>query len=237
MIFEDFFRVTPRSRRIKLKQKKGILFNNPGFFGKTIFHIGNWLLLIAIGYAGYLYLPLGQAIFKFWESQENSNTSQVILIPTPTPIPLAEQKNEYTITIPKILAYSKVIENVSPYNRDEYLKVLEQDVVAQAKGTSNPGSGLGNTTYIFAHSTSQSINMLRRNAVFYLLGELKGNDVIFINKNGKVFTYKVFKQLIVNANQTEYLRYSEPDKEILILQTCWPIGTNWKRLLILAERV
>ena len=35
----------------------------------------------------------------------------------------------------------------------------------------------------------------------------------------------------------EYLNYKEEGKELLILQTCWPLGTDWKRLLIFAERV
>jgi LPXTG-site transpeptidase (sortase) family protein len=79
--------------------------------------------------------------------------------------------------------------------------------------------------------------MLRINSVFYLLGELNNNDIIFIDKNGINYTYKVYKQLVVDANQIQYLKYTETDKEVLILQTCWPIGTNWKRLLVFAQRV
>jgi LPXTG-site transpeptidase (sortase) family protein len=240
MVFEDFFRVTPKSRKIKLKHKKGILFSNPGLLMKTVFHIGNWLLLIAISYTVYLYFPIGQAVFNYWLSQwtaKPTTITQIPIIPTPTPVAVVEQQNEYTITIPKILAFSNIVDNVSPFNREEYLKVLESDVVAQAKDTAKPGSGLGKMTYLFAHSTTESLNMLRKNAVFYLLGELNNNDVIFIDKNGKNYTYRVYRQLVVEANQIQYLNYSDPKKELLILQTCWPIGTNWKRLLIFAERV
>ena len=34
----------------------------------------------------------------------------------------------------------------------------------------------------------------------------------------------------------KYGVYYHPEKEILILQTCWPIGTDWKRLLVYATR-
>ena len=162
-MFEDFFKVTPKSRKVKLKHKKGVLFSNPGLLMKTIFHVGNWLFLAAVGYAIYLYFPLGQAIFKFWWSQKETVTiTQIPVVPTPTPVSTAEQKNEYTVTIPKILAFAKVVENVSPFDRQEYLKVLENNVVAQAKDTAIPGSGLGQTTYLFAHSTSEGLIMLRK---------------------------------------------------------------------------
>lgn len=237
MIFEDFFRVTPKRRKVNLKQRRGVLFSNPDLLKKTIFHIGNWLFLLAVGYAVYLYYPLSKAIIKYKLSEDKiTEVVQPKISPAPV-VTVTPAMDEYSISIPKILAQAKIVKDVSPYNREEYLKVLEGNVVAQAKDTAEPGSGVGSMTYIFAHSTAQGLDMLRKNAVFYLLGELKNNDDIFISQNGKMFNYKVYKQLVVDANQTEYLKFSEPDKEILILQTCWPIGTNWKRLLILAERV
>jgi LPXTG-site transpeptidase (sortase) family protein len=206
---------------------------------KTIFYAGSWLLIAAIGYLVYLYYPLGRAIIRYRiaVNEINNQINRAQIVPTPTPLPLAEQKQEYNITIPKILAFANIADNVDPFSRDEYLKVLGSGLIAQAKGSSDPGFGAGHTTYLFAHSTTESLNMLRNNSVFYLLGELNDGDVIFIVKNGINYTYKVYKQLVVNADQIEYLKYTEADKEVLILQTCWPIGTNWKRLLVFADRV
>ena len=135
------------------------------------------------------------------------------------------------------MAFSKIVEDVSPYDQKQYLKVLEDNVVAQAKDTALPGSGPGKSTYIFAHSTNQGLSMLRKNAVFYLLGELKEGDEVFVVRNGINYTYRVYKQLIVRANQTEFLKYKDPGREVMILQTCWPIGTDWKRLLVFAQLV
>jgi LPXTG-site transpeptidase (sortase) family protein len=237
MSLMDFFRVTPKRRKVKLKRKKGILFSNPGLVRRTIFYTGSWLFVIVLGYAIYLYYPLCKAIFRYKLASREIVPNQVVIIPTPTPIPMLEQKQEYSITIPKILAFADIAENVDPFNRDDYLKVLGDGLVAQAKDTSLPGLGAGHTTYLFAHSTAEGLNMLRINSVFYLLGELNNNDIIFIDKNGINYTYKVYKQLVVDANQIQYLKYTETDKEVLILQTCWPIGTNWKRLLVFAQRV
>jgi LPXTG-site transpeptidase (sortase) family protein len=129
------------------------------------------------------------------------------------------------------------VANVSASNSTEYLKVLQSNVIAQASSSSLPGSGDGKSTYLFAHSSGLGLSMVRNNAVFYLLGELNTNDVVFINYQGKIYTYQVYKQEVVDASAVQYLNYSEPDKEVLILQTCWPIGTDWKRLLVMAKLI
>jgi len=245
----DIFRVTPRSRRVKLTKRNGVLFSNPGPLGKISFYFGTFLFCLSIFYAVYLYYPLGSAVLTYWRYK---NTPEVVVnIPKATPtevklpgvVPtgvaptLPTKTDEYSITIPKIMATANIVENVSPYSAKEYLKVLENNVVAQAKDTSDVDKGNGHTTYIFAHSTQQGYSVVRNNSVFYLLGELKNSDVVYINRFGTIYTYQVYNQKIVNASQTEYLKYSEPDKELLILQTCWPIGTDWKRLLVFAKRV
>lgn len=200
--------------------------------------MGNLLLIISGLYVVYLYLPLAEAIIKY-EIKLNRNNTQAAVSPIPsrkpeevlvlTPTPIVE---EYSLEIPKIEAKAKIITGVSPFNEKEYRKVLEDNNVAQAKGSDMPGSGAGHSTYIFAHSTEQNINLVRKNSIFYLLGELKNGDEVIINLDGEKRIYKVYKQQVVGANEIEYLKYTEPDKEVLILQTCWPIGTAWKRLLV-----
>jgi len=228
----DFFRVRPKSRRVKLKSKKGVLFSNPGMVKKIIFYSGTWLLLGSLVYAVYLFWPIASSFFRYKTVQKSYEN--LTAVPTPTVMP---DDSDYSITIPRILAFSKIEDGVSPYDRNEYLRVLENNVVAQAKYTDYPGSGKGRMTYIFAHSTSQGLDMVRKNSVFYLLGELKNNDIIFIVKEGKSYTYRVYESKIVAASETEFLKYSDPSREVLILQTCWPIGTDWKRLLVFAELI
>ena len=135
------------------------------------------------------------------------------------------------------MAKSEVAQGVSPYDPAIYRSILSQGKVAQSSTSSNPGDGNGKSTYIFAHSSEQGISMVRNNAVFYLLGELKNGDEIVINYHGKMLNYSVYQKKIVPSSDIEYLHYGEPDKEVLILQTCWPIGTDWKRLLVFAQLV
>lgn len=222
----NFFRVVPKTRKVRIKRSTGLIFSNPSKGRKIIFYVSNVLLIFALIYGGYLYTPLLSAIFRYKLSKpETKNVTTINSIVT----------DEYVIQIPKILAYSRVITNVSPFDQAEYDRVLKNNVVAQAKGSDSPGSGKGKSTYIFAHSTNNNIGMLRNNAVFYLLGELQRDDIIYLNYQGKEMKYKVFDKKVVSATNLEYLNYHDTTREVLILQTCWPIGTDWNRLLILAE--
>lgn len=227
----DFFRPVPKKRRIRIKGGEGIIFRNLDLKQKTLFNMATALFLLSFSYIIYLYYPLSSALIRFWINQ-NTNSTSISMSTAPS-----GSAQEYSITIPRIMAYSKIVTNVSPYDAKEYIKVLSDDVVAQIKGSADPGSGNGTSTYIFAHSTQQGFRMVVKNAVFYLLGELKKGDFVYINKYGKIYTYKVYKQQVIGADEVKYLSYTEPDKEILILQTCWPIGTDWNRLLVFAQLV
>lgn len=234
----DFFSVRPARRSVKYSKKRGVLFSNPTGTKKALFYVGNAIFLGAIGYVLYLYWPISKALVNYWQiSKENPPIANVTPTLVPTPMILPVVSSEFMIKIPRIGAQTTVVANVSASNSQEYLKVLETDVVAQAKGSDLPGGGINHTTYIFAHSTEQGLNMTRKNAVFYLLGELVNGDEVQISYHGQTFAYRVYKKQIVNASQIEFLTYKEKDKEVLILQTCWPLGTDWKRLLVFAQRV
>ena len=237
----DFFRPVPKKRTVKLLKNSGIIFYNPGWWGKLLFHLGNTLLVGGVLYGIYLYWPLTSAVIAYWQM---TKSTPILPVPTivplttfPTPIVIEVGSTEYSITVPRIGAYAAIVENVSPYDQKEYSQVLKDRVVAQSKGSATAGSGKGSSTFIFAHSTEQGISLVRQNSIFYLLGELKNNDTVLVNRGGNTLTYRVYMQKIVSAAEIEYLKYSDPDREVLILQTCWPIGTDWKRLLVFAERV
>jgi LPXTG-site transpeptidase (sortase) family protein len=126
--------------------------------------------------------------------------------------------------------------NVSPFDESIYLPILDQNLVAHAEGTDLPNQGKGNSTYIFAHSSQQGINRVRNNSVFYLLNDLKNGDVVYIKNADKAYLYIVYDKKIVGPKEINNITAKDPEKEVLILQTCWPIGTDWKRLLIYAAR-
>lgn len=139
---------------------------------------------------------------------------------------------EFSVVIPKIGANEKVVPNVDPSNGDEYLKVLQNNV-AHARGSALPG--LSGTTYLFAHSADNFWDVGRYNAVFYLLKDLEAGDDIALFFNDKRYNYSVYDKKVVDPEEVGYLAANIGQGEKLILQTCWPPGTTWKRLLIFAK--
>lgn len=167
--------------------------------------IGDFLIVLALLVLVWIYFPFLQ--LYLW----------------PSTINLAE--TSYYISIPKINALSPVVENVDPFNKDEYKKALQKGV-AQAKDMNN---------FLFAHSSLPPWEMTRTNTPFLRLGELKNGDQITIHKDGKDHIYSVVDKKEVWPNQVGYLLENKDNQ--LILQTCSPIGTDLKRLLVFAKPI
>lgn len=147
---------------------------------------------------------------------------------------LSPKDTNFSIIIPKIGASERVFENVDPSNEKEYGDTLLKGV-AHARGSSFPGYG-GNT-YIFAHSADSFWNVGRYNAVFYLLKELQPGDDIVVFFQNKRHNYRVTETKIVDATDLSYLTADIGTGETLTLQTCWPPGTTWKRMLVFAKPI
>ena len=145
-------------------------------------------------------------------------------------IPVSTQ---YGIVIEKIGANAKVVPGVNPANEKEYSQALKNGV-AEALGSTKPGEP-GNL-YLFSHSTDAPWNIIRFNAIFYLLKELEIGDTIIIFHKDKRYDYIVFDKTVASPDDISYLtnRYDSP---ILTLQTCDPPGTLLNRLVIRAKLV
>lgn len=133
------------------------------------------------------------------------------------------------LTVPKISAQAPIYFNVDPWKENVYKPVLKKGV-AHAKGTALPGKR--GSVFIFAHSSGNPLEITNYNTVFLRLGELKKGDDVLVRYNNKTFKYKVTEQKIVWPNEVGFL--TRQTKDQLILQTCWPIGTSLKRLLVFA---
>jgi len=146
---------------------------------------------------------------------------------------IAPLSTEFGVVIPKILANVAVSEDVNPANPEIYQNILRQaGGVAHAAGSAVPGED--GVVYIFGHSTDSNFNVARFNAVFYLLRKLEADDLIIVYYRGKDYRYRVkYKKVVDPTDLSDITNVSSPRR--LVLQTCWPPGTTWKRLLIVAE--
>jgi len=212
------------------------LFGVIATFGPTLYYEVSFRLLQARGAHFKVEQPttspLGEVMARDKQSETTpgfaailSSSSEHVLIPKDT---------SFSILLPKIGASAKVIANTDPSNPKEFLKALQQGV-AHAKGTVFPG--MKGNIYLFAHSTDNWWNVGRYNALFYLLKDLNsGDDVVVFFENVR-HNYKVVNSRIIDPSDVSYITDSHKSgEERLILQTCWPPGTTWKRLLVFAKK-
>jgi sortase A len=143
------------------------------------------------------------------------------------------EERQFKLLIPKIGLEAEVIANVDPLNKAQYATELKKGL-AHARGSGFPGEG--KTVYIFGHSTNYEWYVKELNALFYLLKELEVGDEVKVVFGAENFSYKVGEKKIVGASETSVLS-EEAGKERLVLQTCWPPGTTYKRLLVMAYPV
>ena len=171
-------------------------------------------------------------ILKNKTSQNNSSSEFANILSGPKEQILMPKDTDFDILIPKIGANEKVFPNVDASSEKEFLPILAQGV-AHARGTVFPGQA-GNI-YLFAHSTDSFWDVGRYNAVFYLLKNLSAGDDIVVFFQGSRHNYTVTDSKTVDSNEVSYIVNAQTGKEQLILQTCWPPGTSWKRLLVFAK--
>lgn len=139
-------------------------------------------------------------------------------------------QDDFGIVIPKLSLQARVIAEVDPWDQSEYLDALENGV-AHAAGTMLPEEQ--GTVYLFSHSSDVPWRLTRYNTAFLRLHELKPGDIVELWRFGEVHRYQVREIASVWPNETEYL--TETDRDQLVLQTCTPIGTDLKRLLVFAD--
>jgi LPXTG-site transpeptidase (sortase) family protein len=180
---------------------------------RLLYHLGNALIVLSLCGFAFTFYPV---IITY-------------LLPAPSVQKITARHGTF-ITIPKIKAQSPLIENVDPWNESVYMEALKHGV-AQAKGTAHPGEK--GTMYIFAHSSGLPWELTRFNTIFLKLGELNKGDAIEIMKEGKLYKYKVTNKKEVDPSEVGYLTQNKKDQ--LIIQTCTPIGTSLRRLLVFAE--
>lgn len=212
-------------------------------------------LIFFVRFTGYLFLLTGIfGLFVFFfpiiQAELDYRFGVIrgvkrVIAPSPSPSPVgfgditvSQPENliiptstDFGIVIEKINANAKVIENINPASEREYTEALKLGV-AHAKGTNLPGE-VGNV-YLFSHSTDAPWNIIRYNAVFYLLRELESGDKVLMFYKGRRFDYIVFDKNVVGADEVSFLT-NKYDKSVLTLQTCDPPGTTFRRLIVRAR--
>ena len=107
-------------------------------------------------------------------------------------------------------------------NSDEYTlqKALEKGVVLYP-----------NSNIILGHSSAYPWYRGNYGSVFSLLNKLEKGDEILLFSEDKEYNYQVVSKEIKAPKEIS----TESDKPNLYLISCWPINTDWKRIVVKAD--
>lgn len=146
---------------------------------------------------------------------------------------LVPESEEFGIVIPKIMANAVIFPEVDMKNSQEYLPHLRQGLV-HAQWSGYPDKL--NTIVLFSHVKDVFYQSTHYNTKFYLINMLKEGDIISLFYNGEQYDYEVTKKEKMAPYMADYF-VPQFDQELLVLQTNWPAGTNYRRLVVTAKRV
>lgn len=139
------------------------------------------------------------------------------------------------LIIPKINVDVPILWNTTPdYNSQ--MAAMQKGVAwfGIPGADSRPGQ-VGNTV-LSGHSSNDITDPGDYKFIFARLDHLNNGDSIFINYQGKRYTYTVTKKQVVAPTDVSALVYPTT-KPMLTLITCTPLGTSLNRLLVTAEQV
>lgn len=137
-----------------------------------------------------------------------------------------------SISIPKINIDVPILYPESN-EKKEILIALKEGVVIYP-GSALPGEK--GTTIILGHSSPPILYRGEYDAIFSLLNKLEKGDDITIYYDQKKYLYEVDNKYIFYPQQ-EISPSNNKSKPALVLMSCWPLGTDLKRIAVEAREI
>lgn len=142
-----------------------------------------------------------------------------------------EAENANILEIPQFNIKAPILEVETP-DPDTIYKKLKQGVVLYPS-SDIPGKGY---SIIIGHSSQYPWDSGRYKSVFSLLNQLEQGDKIYVFWDQKPLVFevkdkKIFLPWPKGTESTETI-FPPSDEITLILQSCWPVGTAFKRVAV-----
>ena len=102
--------------------------------------------------------------------------------------------------------------------------------IGHLEGTSLPVGGVGTRAVLTAHRG------LPESTLFTNLDDAEIGDTFTISVYDQVLTYEVIEIQVIQPEETEAI-LADPDRDLVTLVTCTPLGINTHRILVTAERI
>ena len=137
------------------------------------------------------------------------------------------------IIIPKINVELPVVYGMDSIAEDDVQKALENGVLHYAD-TALPGQN-GNVV-IIGHSAVNLFVSGHYKFAFTLLKKLDNGDTFYLQKDGKRYTYQIYKKEIVKPTDIGVLGPGEKTATVTLI-TCDPPGLNVNRLVVVGQQI
>lgn len=191
--------------------------------------VGVVCVILPILFVVTFYAPLYSKRLDFDRTQNGSAINSQSSVTSAT-VPAS---TEFGLIIPKINVNVPVVADVNGDVARVYFQKLK-DGVAHFKDTVKPNQ-IGNTV-IFGHSSAiPGIVATPYAETFLLLDKLKKGDLIVVYYQSQFYNYEVDS---VKSKPDDALDILAPtSRSTLTLFTCWPPGTDFKRMVVVSHRV
>jgi LPXTG-site transpeptidase (sortase) family protein len=184
------------------------------------------------------------ANIRFWVAPGTITTDDTLgdairLLPLSENIQFRPLPDKARLVIDSIGVNAPIVFNV-PNNNDSIYDNLESGVVhystTQRPGIENPGISL-----ILGHSSAYPWYRGNYGSVFALIGKLKPGDKFYVQyEDNRVFVYEVKQSVVFNPFDADDPKLAEIERSrepSLVLVSCWPVGTNYRRIAVHATLV
>lgn len=158
-------------------------------------------------------------------------------VPKPAPKPETSEVRNHDLPVWAVMGMTVPALGIhdAPVRSSGRQAALDAGVV-HVPGTSLPwDGGSQRNVYVAGHRLGWPGTGSFR--IFYRLNELRsGDEVVLEDRRGRAYHYRVTERLVVNPGASWVTREA-PGRDMLSMQTCTPIPTFEKRLIVRAERV
>ena len=182
----------------------------------------------------FLFLQYNRVIFgavAAYTTPGNIEPQNIIVDPTVN----IEVGPEPRMVIPKINIDAPVVYGVGADHASQ-MKAMESGIAHFAVAGANAVPGQVGNAVFAAHSSNDAFARGDYKFVFAQNEKLTKDDVIYMNYEGKRYTYKVTSMEVVMPTEVSKIQL-QTDKPMLTLISCVPLGTAEKRLLVFAEQI
>jgi LPXTG-site transpeptidase (sortase) family protein len=140
---------------------------------------------------------------------------------------------EPEVIIPKINAEVPVVYDVNQTADEAIQEGLTKGVVHYP---TSPNPGQNGNVVVVGHSSGNIFNLGNYKFAFSLLRELDNGDTFFLQKDGKRYTYQVYRKEVVKPTDVAVLGPADKPATATLI-TCDPPGLSTNRLVLVGQQI